>query len=90
MPSARGSSHELANLRSNGADGPRDMRDDTDTTATPESPESRLYAAPPPRKGSADWFRDDMLRILGAPDTTREPVAAKSVDLPVQVASFEC
>ena len=42
---------------------------------------------PPVRRGSAEWFRDDMVRILTADP---EPVATKSVDRPpVQIASFE-
>ena len=43
--------------------------------------------APPLRRGSADWFRDDMLELLSA---SPEPVAAKSLPLPVQIASFDC
>jgi hypothetical protein len=40
---------------------------------------------PPVRRGSAEWFRDDMVRILSADP---EPVATKSVDRPpVQIAS---
>jgi hypothetical protein len=42
---------------------------------------------PPPRKGSAEWFRDEMFELLTA---TPEPVATKSDERPpVQVASFD-
>jgi hypothetical protein len=37
------------------------------------------------REGTAERFRDDMLKLLA----TVEPVATKSLPLPVQIASFE-
>jgi hypothetical protein len=41
---------------------------------------------PPPRPGTAEWFRDEMFALLTA---TAEPVASEGVELPVQVATFE-
>jgi hypothetical protein len=45
--------------------------------------------APPPRKGSAEWFRDDMLRLLSATDE-KAATASRKTTAPVQIASFEC
>jgi hypothetical protein len=45
--------------------------------------------APPPRKGSTEWFRDDMLRLLSATDE-KAATASRNTTAPVQIASFEC
>jgi len=45
--------------------------------------------APPARPGPADWFRDDMLRLLSATDQ-KAATASRKTTAPVQIASFEC
>ena len=51
--------------------------------------QARELGRPVPRapEGTAERFRDDMLELLSA---TPEPVATKSLPLPVQIASSEC
>jgi hypothetical protein len=45
---------------------------------------------PPPREGSAEWFRDDMLRLLDADTGTKAAAPQRKSTAPVQIARFEC
>jgi hypothetical protein len=44
---------------------------------------------PPPREGSAEWFRDDMLRLLDAGTGTSAAFPQRESTAPVRIATFE-